>query len=195
MLAPRLARGTTPLLGPLRMRLRLRPMMGCLPGGGQAAGARRMVASLAPQLRRAPLLGRPLPRPTPRAPARAKSTATPAAKPSPKEGAPELRRGTPLPPPLKPPAAATAKSYGRLSRYAHKLAHSNSWFAFVGRRLLWIRESRRLRLAVRALRAGILCFVIYSLGETHGMVRTTACKRALSLGCVPHTCGAVCSPR
>ena len=178
------------------MRPRLGPMMGCLPGGGQAAGARRMVASLAPQLRRAPLLGRPLPRATLRAPARGKSTATPAAKPSPKEGAPELRRGTPPPPPLKPPeAAATAKSYGRLSRYAHKLAHSNSWFAFVGRRLLWIRESRRLRLAVRALRAGILCFVIYSLGETHGMVRTPACERAPSLGCLSHTGGAVCSPR
>ncbi len=63
---------------------------------------------------------------------------------------------------------------GRLGRAAQHLAASGGGLAFLGRWALWLRASRRTRLSIRALRTAVLCGIIWTLGETYGMMKYAA---------------------
>jgi hypothetical protein len=75
-------------------------------------------------------------------------------------------------------AAATAPNagapLGRMGRAAQRLADSDRSLAFLGRWALWIRRSRRTRLAIRAFRTAVLCAGIWNLGSQHGMMTYAA---------------------
>ena len=57
-------------------------------------------------------------------------------------------------------AAALEQSYGRLGRLANRLGSSGSSLSFLGRWALFVRNSRRLRLGIRAFRTAVLCFLM-----------------------------------